>query len=197
MGKEKKEKHKKDKKRRRDHDEDEERNREKALKMVGFSSSHFLSLTTRFSTGHLLLLELQAYCWINFVTVEQFRAYFGVNDSWSIKDFTKYRHAESSELFLVGLQAKKVMKNLEKGGAAGHGYTNSENPFRDAKVSERFVWGKKIEKQLQEGADVRDLTSKAERKRQEERLVCPSTSMNNIKTSTMTCINHLRDGNSL
>ncbi|BDA46670.1 probable cactin [Coccomyxa sp. Obi] len=66
--------------------------------------------------------------------------------------------------------AKKVMKNLEKGGAAGHGYTNAENPFGDAKVSERFVWGKKIEKQLQEGADVRELTSKAERKRQEERL---------------------------
>ena len=63
------------------------------------------------------------------------------------------------------------MKNLEKGGASGHGYTDAENPFGDAKVTERFVWGKKIEKQLQDGADVRDLTSKAEAKRQQERLV--------------------------
>ncbi|EIE19628.1 hypothetical protein COCSUDRAFT_67727 [Coccomyxa subellipsoidea C-169] len=62
------------------------------------------------------------------------------------------------------------MKNLEKGGASGHGYTDAENPFGDAKVTERFVWGKKIEKQLQDGADVRELTSKAESRRQQERL---------------------------
>ncbi len=66
------------------------------------------------------------------------------------------------------------MKNLEKGGASGHGYTDAENPFGDAKVTERFVWGKKIEKQLQDGADVRELTSKAESRRQQERLVRPS-----------------------
>lgn len=83
------------------------------------------------------------------------------------------------------------MKNLEKGGAAGHGYTDAENPFGDAKVSERFVWGKKIEKQLQEGADVRELTSKAERKRQEERLVCPQSMwLFSCNAITMTCIDH-------
>jgi hypothetical protein len=70
------------------------------------------------------------------------------------------------------LQAKKVTKHLQKAAATGHGYTNSENPFGDANVTQRFVWGKKIEKQLQEGADVRELTAKAERERQLERLVC-------------------------
>lgn len=69
------------------------------------------------------------------------------------------------------LQAKKVTKHLQKAAASGHGYTNAENPFGDANVTQRFVWGKKIEKQIQEGADVRELTAKAERERQLERLV--------------------------
>ena len=68
-------------------------------------------------------------------------------------------------------QAKKVTRHLQKSAAGGHGYTNAENPFGDANVTQRFVWGKKIEKQLQEGADVRDLTARAERERQVERLV--------------------------
>ncbi|KAK9806113.1 hypothetical protein WJX72_002023 [[Myrmecia] bisecta] len=67
--------------------------------------------------------------------------------------------------------AKKVAKHLKKHGeGAGHGYTNDTNPFGDSNVQERFVWGKKIEKQLQSGVDVRELTSKAERQRQIERL---------------------------
>ena len=51
------------------------------------------------------------------------------------------------------------------------GYTNTENPFGDANLTERFVWRKKIEKQIIEGADVKDLGLKAERARQTERLV--------------------------
>lgn len=76
---------------------------------------------------------------------------------------------------MCGTQAAKVAKHLKKhaDGATGHGYTDEANRFNDANVTERFVWGKKIEKQLREGADVRDLTSKAERQRQEERLVRP------------------------
>ena len=84
----------------------------------------------------------------------------------------------SASLHLIGPlcdmlpQAKKVTRHLQKSAAAtGHGYTNAENPFGDANVTQRFVWGKKIEKQLQEGADVRDLTAKAEKERQLERLV--------------------------
>jgi hypothetical protein len=65
-----------------------------------------------------------------------------------------------------------VAKHLKKhADGSAHGYTNDANPFNDTNVSERFVWGKKIEKQLREGADVREMTSKAERVRQEDRLV--------------------------
>jgi hypothetical protein len=69
------------------------------------------------------------------------------------------------------MQAKKVTKHLQKHATTGHGYVDTENPFNDANLSERFVWGKKIEKQLREGADVRELTARAERERQLERLV--------------------------
>ncbi len=65
-----------------------------------------------------------------------------------------------------------MAKHLKKhADGSAHGYTNDANPFNDTNVSERFVWGKKIEKQLREGADVREMTSKAERVRQEDRLV--------------------------
>ena len=79
--------------------------------------------------------------------------------------------ADTLSLLRQHLQAKKVTKHLQKAAATGHGYTNAENPFGDANVTQRFVWGKKIEKQLHEGADVRELTAKAERERQVERLV--------------------------
>ena len=78
---------------------------------------------------------------------------------------------EANPLSCLLTQAKKVTKHLQKAAGTGHGYTNTENPFGDANLTQRFVWGKKIEKQIHEGADVRDLTAKAERERQLERLV--------------------------
>jgi len=67
-----------------------------------------------------------------------------------------------------------VAKHLKKhADGSAHGYTNDANPFGDTNVSERFVWGKKLEKQLREGADVREMTSKAEKQRQEDRFVRP------------------------
>lgn len=72
---------------------------------------------------------------------------------------------------LSPLQAKKVERHLKKhGGLGGFGYTDEDNPFGDARLSERFVWGKKIEKQLVDGADVKDLTAKAEQRRQNDRM---------------------------
>ena len=68
------------------------------------------------------------------------------------------------------LQAKKVASHLKK-HSGGHGYTDQDNPFGDSNVTERFVWGKKLEKQIQSGVDVKDLTARAEKRRQEERLV--------------------------
>ena len=44
-------------------------------------------------------------------------------------------------------------------------------PAADDAPAGAFVWKKKVEKQLQEGASVRDLTAAAERKRQEDREV--------------------------
>eukprot|EP00884_Botryococcus_braunii_P020423 jgi/Botrbrau1/7064/Bobra.0165s0087.1 len=83
-------------------------------------------------------------------------------DDSSDDDDRKARRAEKL--------AKKVTKHLKKHATIGHGYVDTENPFNDANLSERFVWGKKIEKQLREGADVRELTARAERERQLERL---------------------------
>ncbi len=53
----------------------------------------------------------------------------------------------------------------------GIDYTNEDNPFGDSNLTERFVWGKKIEKEIVSGRDVRDMTAKAEARRQAERLV--------------------------
>ena len=68
------------------------------------------------------------------------------------------------------MQAKKVASHLKK-HSGGHGYTDQDNPFGDSNVTERFVWSKKLEKQIQSGVDVKDLGAKAEKRRQEERLV--------------------------
>jgi len=49
------------------------------------------------------------------------------------------------------------------------GYTNECNPFGDEKLTDRFVWHKKLEKQLQEGGEPQDLSLRAERERQRQR----------------------------
>lgn len=66
--------------------------------------------------------------------------------------------------------AKKVAQHLKKHKVTGTGYSNEDNPFGDTNLTERFVWGKKIEKEIAGGRDVRDMTAKAEMKRQAERL---------------------------
>mmetsp|Transcript_16090 Transcript_16090/g.41105 ORF Transcript_16090/g.41105 Transcript_16090/m.41105 type:complete len:678 (+) Transcript_16090:112-2145(+) len=66
--------------------------------------------------------------------------------------------------------AKKVAKQLKKEKGAVAGYTDEENPFGDTQLSDKFVWNKKLEKQIQEGTDVREFSAAAERLRQEERV---------------------------
>lgn len=94
-------------------------------------------------------------------------------------------------------QAKKLTQRAAKTGGSIAGYTNDSNPFGDPNLTQRcvllchlatarhferltaaspasshsFVWHKKLEKQLVEGADPRELTQKAERQRQAEREV--------------------------
>ena len=65
-------------------------------------------------------------------------------------------------------QAKKLAARLKQGEVAG--YTDAENPFGDANLTERFVWHKKIEKSLVNGVDPKELGLKAEKRRHEERL---------------------------
>ena len=71
-------------------------------------------------------------------------------------------------------QAKKVERHLKKHAStttAAPSYDDGTNPFgAEVNLTERFVWGKKIEKQLVEGADVRDLTARAEQRRHLERM---------------------------
>jgi hypothetical protein len=72
-----------------------------------------------------------------------------------------------------GVQAKRIEEHLKKHGGEfgkGFGYTDEDNPFHDPRLSQRFVWGKKIEKQLEEGTQVKELTAKAEAKRYRERM---------------------------
>ena len=95
-------------------------------------------------------------------------------------------------------QAKKLSERLKRSGAVA-GYTNECNPFGDTNLTERcaprppnacgrkrlfrcadaprrrrsFVWPKKLEKQIIDGTDVRELGLKAERLRQKERMVRP------------------------
>lgn len=60
---------------------------------------------------------------------------------------------------LVALQASKVIAHLKKrSAAAGEGI-------------ESFVWGKKIDKQIQDGISMRELTAKQGRDQLEERQV--------------------------
>jgi hypothetical protein len=68
-------------------------------------------------------------------------------------------------------QARKVAKQLKKEKGSVAGYTDEENPFGDTTLSEKFVWSKKLEKQIQDGADVRHFGAQAEALRQDERLV--------------------------
>lgn len=67
--------------------------------------------------------------------------------------------------------AKKVARHLEK-HEHHHGttYTDEDNPFGDPTLSKRFVWTKKIEKKIEQGVDVKDLTAKAEQRRHQERM---------------------------
>ncbi|KAI7846452.1 hypothetical protein COHA_000063 [Chlorella ohadii] len=82
----------------------------------------------------------------------------------SSSDEDEYKRRKAAKL------AKKVAQHLKKHKVTGVGYTNDDNPFGDANLTDRFVWGKKIEKEIASGRDVRDMTARAEMQRQAERL---------------------------
>lgn len=65
---------------------------------------------------------------------------------------------------------KKVQRHLKKYQDSVPGYSNEDNIFNDPNLGERFVWKKKIEKQLDEGVPLSELGAKAEKVRQEQRI---------------------------
>ncbi|PRW50888.1 cactin isoform A [Chlorella sorokiniana] len=86
------------------------------------------------------------------------------DSSGSSSDEDEYKRRKAAKL------AKKVAQHLKKHKVTGVGYTDTDNPFGDTNLTERFVWGKKIEKEIASGRDVRDMTARAEMQRQAERL---------------------------
>lgn len=65
-------------------------------------------------------------------------------------------------------KAMRIAKKLKSQSVAG--YSNASNPFGDSNLNEKFVWKKKIERDVAQGADLDMFSIKAEKKRQKERM---------------------------
>ena len=157
MGKDKSsKKDRKDKKRKRDKDDEEDYRKAKAEKLVSVCTRHLALIPKGTTAAFACMHSTHCSC-----SLELWRC--TCNSSCGLLQ----RRSCDFHLFL---QAKKVASHLKK-HSGGHGYTDQDNPFGDSNVTERFVWGKKLEKQIQSGVDVKDLGAKAEKRRQEERLV--------------------------
>lgn len=65
-------------------------------------------------------------------------------------------------------KAAKVAKKLKSQNASG--YANESNPFGDSNLNEKFVWRKKIERDVAQGAPLDTFSLKAEKKRQRDRM---------------------------
>ncbi|XP_074312010.1 splicing factor Cactin [Silene latifolia] len=65
-------------------------------------------------------------------------------------------------------KAMRVAKKLKTTTVSG--YSNDSNPFGDANLNEKFVWGKKIQKDVTMGVPMDEFTVKAEKRRQKERM---------------------------
>ncbi|KAK3278867.1 hypothetical protein CYMTET_13223 [Cymbomonas tetramitiformis] len=85
------------------------------------------------------------------------------DDSSTDEEELKERKRQKAEK-----KARKLGKRLQSETIAG--YSNESNPFGDTNLTERFVWHKKLEKQINDGMDIKELGLRAERKRQENRM---------------------------
>ncbi|KAK7396621.1 hypothetical protein VNO78_17754 [Psophocarpus tetragonolobus] len=65
-------------------------------------------------------------------------------------------------------KAIKVAKKLKTSTVSG--YSNDSNPFGDSNLNEKFVWRKKIERDVSQGVSIDTFSVKAEKKRQRERM---------------------------
>lgn len=65
-------------------------------------------------------------------------------------------------------KAMKVAKKLKAQSVSG--YSNDSNPFGDSNLNEKFVWRKKIERDVTQGVPLDMFSVKAEKKKQKERM---------------------------
>ncbi|KAK4359531.1 hypothetical protein RND71_021760 [Anisodus tanguticus] len=65
-------------------------------------------------------------------------------------------------------KASKVAKKLKSQTVSG--YSNDSNPFGDSSLNEKFVWRKKIERDVSHGVPLETFSIKSEKKRQRERM---------------------------
>ncbi|XP_074570248.1 splicing factor Cactin-like [Curcuma longa] len=71
--------------------------------------------------------------------------------------------------YMVKKAQKKALKVAKKLKANEAGYSNDSNPFGDSNLAEKFVWRKKIERDIMQGVPL-DISVKAEKKRQREKM---------------------------
>ncbi|XP_076911525.1 splicing factor Cactin-like [Bidens hawaiensis] len=92
------------------------------------------------------------------------------NKSSSKKKKKKVTEEDIAEYLAKKAQKKamKVAKKLKSQNA--YGYANDSNPFGDSNLNEKFVWRKKIEKDVTQGVPLDAFSVKAEKKRQRERM---------------------------
>lgn len=87
-----------------------------------------------------------------------------------IKSSRKVTEEEISEYLAKKAQKKalRVAKKLKSQTVSG--YSNDSNPFGDSNLNEKFVWRKKIERDVTQGVSLDAFSVKAEKKRQRERM---------------------------
>ncbi|KAA0043942.1 cactin [Cucumis melo var. makuwa] len=86
------------------------------------------------------------------------------------KSLRKVTEEEISEYLAKKAQKKalRVAKKLKSQTVSG--YSNDSNPFGDSNLNEKFVWRKKIERDVTQGVSLDAFSVKAEKKRQRERM---------------------------
>ncbi|POO01841.1 Cactin [Trema orientale] len=65
-------------------------------------------------------------------------------------------------------KAMRVAKKLKS--EAGSVYSNDSNPFGDSNLNEKFVWRKKIERDVAQGVPLEEYSKKAEKRKMRERM---------------------------
>lgn len=95
------------------------------------------------------------------------------DDRRSSKNKKKAKKISEEEIaeYLAKKAQKKALKVAKKLKSQNvYGYANDSNPFGDSNLNEKFVWRKKIERDVTQGVPLDMFSVKAEKKRQKERM---------------------------